>query len=92
MPKPFSKPPRASDPPGKRLTGRVVSLLIGQSHGFIRLKSSRQVFFHRSDLEEGTSFNRLQVGDIVAFELFDDSISGARALRVSKKTQGSRHG
>lgn len=56
--------------------------MIGQGHGFIRLANHRDVFFHRSDLSEGTSFNELAVGDPVTFDLVEDPISGARALGV----------
>ena len=40
------------------------------------------MFFHRADLKDPATFNLLQVGDPVAFELIDDRISGARAIRV----------
>ena len=53
-------------------------------HGFIRLTSTRKVFFHRSDLCEGTSFADLAVGNRVTFELLEDAISGPRALRVER--------
>jgi cold shock CspA family protein len=68
---------------GIAATGRIIRLMIGQSHGFIRLTDRREVFFHRSDLREGTSFNKLAVGDVVTFDLVEDRISGARALRVA---------
>jgi hypothetical protein len=64
--------------------GRIVKLLIGQGHGFIRLVDSREIYFHRSDLEEGLSFNDFTIGDTVIFELLEDAISGARALRVKQ--------
>jgi cold shock CspA family protein len=60
----------------------VVKLRVGQGHGFIRLADGREVFFYRTDVGEGTSFNNLAVGDAVSFELVEDAISGARALRV----------
>ena len=60
-------------------------MLIGQSYGFIRLRDRREVFFHRADVEEGTPFNSLQVGDRVAFELITDAVSGLRAVRVTRK-------
>ena len=41
--------------------------------------------FHRTDLQEGTAFNDLQIGDAVAFELLEDAVSGARALRVVRR-------
>src|SRR5262249_17383210 len=67
---------------GKPAAGRIVTLFIGQGHGFIRLANDREVFFHRSDVREGTSFNAFAVGDAVTFELFEDDVSGPRGLRV----------
>jgi cold shock CspA family protein len=64
--------------------GRIVTLMLGQGQGFIRLRNTRQVFFHRSDLREGTAFHDLAVGHQVRFELLEDPISGPRALRVER--------
>ena len=72
---------------GARATGRVAKLLIGQGYGFIRLANERDIFFHRADLQEGTVFNDLRTGDMVTFELFEDSVSGARALYVSARNR-----
>ena len=72
---------------GARTTGRVAKLLIGQGYGFIRLDNERDIFFHRADLQEGTVFNDLRTGDAVTFELFEDSVSGARALYVSARNR-----
>ena len=66
-------------------TGRIVALYIGQSHGFIRLANHREVFFHRSDVREGASFNKFAVGDAVKFELLEDSVSGPRAVQVEPR-------
>jgi cold shock CspA family protein len=74
---------------GTPSSGRIVTLMLGQGHGFIRLTSTRQVFFHRSDLCEGTSFHDLAVGNRVTFELLEDAISGPRALRV-ERVRGAR--
>jgi cold shock CspA family protein len=60
-------------------------LFVGHGHGFIRLANHRDVFFHRSDVREGTSFNDLAVGDAVRFEFFDDAVSGPRALAVERR-------
>jgi cold shock CspA family protein len=76
---PGARPPERRGIPN---TGRIVTLFIGQGHGFIRLASGREVFFHRSDLQEGTSFNALAVGERVSFELLEDDVSGPRALCV----------
>lgn len=74
---------------GPLRTGRIVNLLLGQGHGFIRLADRRQVFFHRSDLRDGTGFGDLAVGEVLTFELLEDPISGPRALRVGRrKRQG----
>jgi|SRR5437867_11687373 len=76
---------RRPDVRGTRATGRVARLMIGQGHGFIRLNNQRDVFFHRADVMEGTAFNALRVGDAVIFELFEDAVSGARALHVGRR-------
>src|SRR5262245_9650344 len=72
---------RPSVPRGTLVTGRIANLLIGQCHGFIRLPNARDVYFHRADLQEGTAFNDLRIGDAVTFELLEDAISGARVVR-----------
>ena len=84
-PKRSGKPSR-NDPRGRPTTGRIAKIMIGQGHGFIRLRDAREIFFHRGDLREGTAFNDLQIGDTVTFELIEDSVSGARALRVQRQT------
>ena len=83
------QPSRPEDRRGRPASGRIVKLLVGQSHGIIRLADGRDVFFHRADVQDGTAFNDLQVGDSVRFELFEDRVSGARALRVIRN-KGSR--
>ena len=83
MPKP-SKPSKPHDPRGKPVTGRIVNILTGQAHGFIRLPNGRAIYFHRADLQEGTAFNDLRIGDAVQFELLEDAVSGARAVRVGR--------
>lgn len=62
--------------------GRIVALILGQGHGFIRYRDRRDIFFHRSDVLEGARFTDLAVGDRVTFELIEDTISGPRAARV----------
>ena len=80
----------AKSPPERRgisATGRIARLLVGQGHGFIRLTDHREVFFHRSDVREGASFNDFAVNDAVMFELLEDAVSGARAVRVTRRTR-----
>ena len=76
--------PQLFEPRGTRAAGRVAKLFIGQGYGFIRLADDREIYFHRADLREGTSFNKLTVGDAVVFELFEDRISGARAVQLQR--------
>ena len=78
----FAKRP---PPPRVHASGHVGRLLIGQGYGFIRLADGREVYFHRADMGEDGSFNSLRVGDSVTFELFDDRVSGARALCVMRR-------
>ena len=81
-------PARPVEQRGAVSTGCIVKLLVGQSHGFIRLADSREIYFHRSDLQEGTSFNDFAIGDAVIFELLEDAVSGARALGVKRRRRG----
>jgi hypothetical protein len=80
---------RPAERRGTACTGRIVKLRIGQGHGFIRLVDTREIYFHRSDLGDGISFNEFAIGDAVTFELLEDVVSGARALRV-KRRRGER--
>ena len=65
------------------MTGVVIRIVHGQSHGFIRTTEDREVFFHRSDVTGG-SFNDLATDDPVTFRLTDDTVSGPRATYVRK--------
>jgi len=69
---------------GARTRGTIIRIAVGQSYGFIRLRDRREVFFHRADLQDDTSFNSLQIGELVAFELIVDAISGPRAIQVTR--------
>src|SRR5205085_10452954 len=76
---------RPAEPRGIAATGRIVKLLVGRGQGFIRVTDGREVFFHRSDIGDGISFNDFAVGNAVNFEVIEDPVSGARALRVRPK-------
>jgi cold shock CspA family protein len=78
---PGGRPPERR---GVTRTGRIVTLFIGQGHGFIRSADDRDVFFHRSDVREGVSFNDFAVGDTVRFDLLEDDVSGPRAVQVAR--------
>jgi cold shock CspA family protein len=73
---------------GVRASGRISKLYVGQAYGFIRMPRDREVYFHRSDLQEGVSFNHFEIGDAVTFELLEDAVSGARALNVKRQRRG----
>lgn len=69
---------------GTPATGRIVRLLVGQGHGYIRGDDRRDIYFHRGDVAEGTPFNEFAVGDKLSFELLEDKFSGPRALAVKR--------
>lgn len=71
---------------GTPATGTIVRLLVGQGHGYIRLADRRDIYFHRGDLSDGTSFNEFAVGDTLSFEVLEDRFSGPRALSVKRST------
>jgi cold shock CspA family protein len=84
-------PPHAAYPAappeqrGVASTGCIADLRTGQGYGFIRLAGGGEIYFHRGDLDKGTSFNDFAVGQTVTFELLEDRVSGARALRVKRR-------
>jgi hypothetical protein len=84
VPKHTNRFQRPTTPAGKPAKGLVVRLMVGQGHGYIRLADDREIYFHRADMQEGASFNALNVGDVVRFALLEDAVSGARALRVRR--------
>jgi cold shock CspA family protein len=84
----FGQAHRPQAPSGAtRASGTIIRLVVGQSHGFIRLRDRREVFFHRADLREGTSFNSLKIGELVAFDLIADAVSGPRAISVTRNVR-----
>jgi cold shock CspA family protein len=65
-------------------SGRITALAVGMGTGFIQLSTDNKVFFHRADLQAGTSINDFRLGDPVEFDLVNDPVSGARALHVRR--------
>src|SRR5262245_26358723 len=80
-----AKVTQPSEPRGTPDTGRIAKMFFGQGYGIIRRADRSEIYFHRADIQEGTSINDFEVGDQVTFERLDDRISGARALGVAKK-------
>jgi cold shock CspA family protein len=70
---------------GVPLRGRIAKLCVGQGHGYIHVADHRNVFFHRADVVDGESINDFAVGHAVTFDLLKDSISGPRALNVTRR-------
>jgi cold shock CspA family protein len=68
---------------GQATRGRIIKIERGLKHGYV-WAADREVYFHRADLKDGVRFNDLEVGDRVSFELFDDKVSGPRALHLAK--------
>ena len=67
------------------MSGRVTRILHGQGSGSFVRTTIGKVYFHRADAD-GT-FNDLTAGDRVTFELYEDKITGPRALRLRKATK-----
>lgn len=85
-----AKASAAFDKAGRPATGRVHRVFAGQGHGFIRLADDRDVFFHRSDLMDGTVLRDLHEGATVEFDLLDDPVSGPRAMHVRLRAKPQR--
>ncbi len=67
--------------------GRIAQLSRGRLCGVIRASDGQDVFFHGRDLE-GASYNDVEIGGAVSFELIDDPVSGPRAARVRMPALG----
>lgn len=80
----WSLPRGRGEPPSAVARGHIARLCIGQGCGSIRMTDGRDIWFHRGDMDERAAFNRFVVGDSVMFDLLEDRISGARALRVRR--------
>ena len=76
--------PRAHDPRGPVASGTITAITRGRGDGFIRDRRGERLYFNRRDVPDG-SFNDLQVGDAVIFEVIADRVSGHRASRVARK-------
>jgi len=72
------------------VSGRIVSLMIGQGHGFIRLPNEREVYTFIGGSRGSTAFNDLQVGDAVNFELLDRC--GERRARAAGRSTKANPG
>src|SRR5436309_2171229 len=71
---------RADVPP----QGTVATIARGRGSGYVRESRGELLYFNRRDVVDGT-FNDLDIGDAVAFEVIEDAMSGHRAARVAKR-------
>ena len=62
-------------------TGTIKKLVSDRGFGFIASEDGKEYFFHRSGLERDLSFDSLQGGENVEFEI-EPSQKGPRAFRV----------
>ena len=82
--RPTGKPLSAHDPRGRASTGKVSTITHGRGDGYVRETRGELLYFNRRDVLDG-SFNDLNIGDAVTFEVIEDTVSGHRAARVAKK-------
>ena len=79
---PSWKSPDQRDPRGRVSTGRVA---IRRGRGGVICHAKADLFyFNRIGVLDG-SFNDLNVGDTVTFEVIEEHVSGHRAARVARK-------
>jgi cold shock CspA family protein len=70
-------------PSGQPITGRILHVVRGQGHGFIRTDEGQKLFFHLSEVAD-KAFTDLSAGDVVTCEAIADGVSGPRAVKVRK--------
>lgn len=65
--------------------GSIVRLTIDKGYGFIEIPElGRDIFFHRSALEDSLVFEDLDIGEAVRLE-YTNTIKGLRAVSVSAR-------
>ena len=62
-------------------TGTIKKLVSDRGFGFISAADGKEYFFHRSELENPTDFDRLTGGEQVEFEI-GQSPKGPQATKV----------
>jgi cold shock CspA family protein len=73
--------PSFTEKRGRVMAGRITQLSRGRFCGVIRASDGQDVYFHGRDLERAT-YNEVEIGGSVTFELIDDRVSGPRAGRI----------
>lgn len=62
----------------------TIAGLTDKGFGFIKVEGrDKDLFFHSNELN-GVSFDSLEVGDTLSFEISEDGPKGAHATNVSK--------
>ena len=72
------------------MAGVVTRVSRGQGSGAIRTADAHAVYFHRTDVMDGSWHDKMCVGDAVTFLLVEDSLSGPRAERVRRSVDEDR--
>ena len=67
------------------MQGTVKRVIRDRGFGFIRSAEGREIFFHRSSLQE-LNFDTLKEGDTVEFEV-ENGPKGPRAIAVRSASQ-----
>ena len=62
------------------MKGKIKRVFVGRGFGFIRDEYGRDIYFHRSDVKDG-SFEKLKEGQQVEFEVERDP-KGYRAVNI----------
>ncbi len=66
------------------MKGTIKRLVSEKKFGFIGPEDgSKDIFFHASGLQEGLTFDELQVGDVLMFDV-EQSDKGPRAINVAR--------
>lgn len=65
--------------------GTITRVVFERGFGFIAADDGKEYFFHRSGLDSGIDFDRLDVGERVSFEI-ERSDKGPRARFVKAAT------
>jgi len=67
------------------MQGTIKRVVRDRGFGFIRSAEGREIFFHRSSLQE-LDFDALKEGDAVAFEV-EDGPKGPRAIEIRSTSE-----
>jgi cold shock CspA family protein len=82
---------RSSDQ-DRLMAGIITRVFRGQGFGAIRTADVHAVYFHRTDVMDGSWHDKMRVGDAVTFLLVEDALSGPRAEQVRRRVDEDGRG